>query len=69
MGWDGFMEIMTGEARAAPGTGSDLLGVGVVAIVLIEVEDDAKRLPDAAQPGQEGARALGARGQHESSVA
>jgi hypothetical protein len=69
MGWDGFMEIMTGEARAAPGTGSVLLGVGVAAIVVIEVDDDAERHPDAAQPGQEGARALGAKGQHAGSVA
>jgi hypothetical protein len=52
------MEIMTGEARPAPGTGSVLLSsVGVAAIVLIEVDDDAKR-PDAAHLGQEGARAL-----------
>jgi hypothetical protein len=69
MGSDGFMEIMTGEACAAPGTSSDLLDVGVAAIVLIEVDDDAERRPDAAQPGQEGACALGAKGQHASSVA
>jgi hypothetical protein len=65
----GFIEIITGEARAAPGTSSDLLSVGVAAIVLIEVDDDAERRPDAAQPGQEGARALGAEGQHANSVA
>jgi hypothetical protein len=57
MGWDGFMEIITGEARAAPGTASVLLGISVAAIVVIEVDDDAE-LPDAAHPGQEGARAL-----------
>jgi hypothetical protein len=69
MGWVGFMEIVTGEARAAPGTGSVLLSsVGVAAIVLIGVHDDAKR-PDAAHPGQEGARALYAKGQHAGSVA
>ena len=58
MVWDGFMEIMTDEARAAPGTCSVLLSsVGVAAIVVIGVHDDAER-PDAAHLGQEGARAL-----------
>jgi hypothetical protein len=69
MGWDGFMEVMTGEARAAPRTSSHLLSVGVAAIVVIEVDEDAELCPDAAQPRQEGARALGAEGQHVSSAA